>query len=265
MSVLIIFIKLIAVFDLLVIAVYFGGDILSTMLNKLRRKPKQDDPFDFSLDTVTVSLSIDSIRQLYSGDAADFVEEKILPNAEKTMAVLTEQEQTAARLLLSALIGFLAAEAPMDEQSFPLMMELLNCTQARSSARMGLSSWITRIGCFSEAWSRYSCWLRPDRRTLSRIFFPSAGVTRKAITWFLVRTAMFHHLRIKIWYAAAPFPGTTTYQKFLWIAIPNGRSYQKVINWPRGAEKWVRASARKRRLAAACGKPNALLAPPEGG
>ena len=63
MSVLIIFIKLIAVFDLLVIAVYFGGDILSTMLNKLRRKPKRDDPFDFSLDTVTVSLSIDSIRQ----------------------------------------------------------------------------------------------------------------------------------------------------------------------------------------------------------
>lgn len=85
MSVLIIFIKLIAVFDLLVIAVYFGGDILSTMLNKLRRKPKQDDPFDFSLDTVTVSLSIDSIRQLCSDDAADFVEEKILPNAEKTV------------------------------------------------------------------------------------------------------------------------------------------------------------------------------------
>ena len=45
------------------------------------------------------------------------------------MAVLTEQEQTAARLLLSALIGFLAAEAPMDEQSFPLMMELLNCME----------------------------------------------------------------------------------------------------------------------------------------
>ena len=129
MSVLIIFIKLIAVFDLLVIAVYFGGDILSTMLNKLRRKPKQDDPFDFSLDTVTVSLSIDSIRQLGSDDAADFVEEKILPNVEKTMDVLTDQEQAAACLLLSALIGFLAAEAPMDEQSFPLMMELLNCME----------------------------------------------------------------------------------------------------------------------------------------
>ena len=129
MSVLIIFIKLIAVFDLLVIAVYFGGDILSTMLNKLRRKAKQEDSFDFSQDAVTVSLSIDSIRQLYSGDAADFVEDKILPNAEKTMAVLTDQEQTAARLLLSALIGFLAAEAPMDEQSFPMVMELLNCME----------------------------------------------------------------------------------------------------------------------------------------
>ena len=120
MSVLIIFIKLIAVFDLLVIAVYFGGDILSTMLNKLRRKAKQEDSFDFSQDAVMVSLSIDSVRQLYSGDAADFVEDKILPNAEKTMAVLTDQEQAAARLLLSALIGFLAAEAPMDEQSFPI-------------------------------------------------------------------------------------------------------------------------------------------------
>ena len=54
MSVLITFIKLIAVFDLLVIAVYFGGDILSTMLNKLRRKPKQEDFFDFSQNAMTV-------------------------------------------------------------------------------------------------------------------------------------------------------------------------------------------------------------------
>lgn len=129
MSVLIIFIKLIVVFDLLVIAVYFGGDILSTMLNKLRRKAKQEDSFDFSQDAVMVSLSIDSVRQLYSGDAADFVEDKILPNAEKTMAVLTDQEPGSSRLLLSALIGFLAAEAPMDEQSFPMVMELLNCME----------------------------------------------------------------------------------------------------------------------------------------
>ena len=87
----------------------------------------QDDPFDFSVtDAVTVPLSIDSIRRLYSGDAADFVEEKLLPDAAQTMGVLTEREQTAARLLLSALIGFLVEEAPMDERSFPMVMELLN-------------------------------------------------------------------------------------------------------------------------------------------
>ena len=45
------------------------------------------------------------------------------------MVALTDQEQTAACLLLSALIGFLAAEAPMDEQSFPMVMELLNCME----------------------------------------------------------------------------------------------------------------------------------------
>ena len=87
----------------------------------------QDDPFDFSVtDAVTVPLSIDSIRRLYSGDAADFVEGKLLPDAAQTIEVLTEREQTAARLLLSALIGFLVEEAPMDERSFPMVMELLN-------------------------------------------------------------------------------------------------------------------------------------------
>ena len=70
-------------------------------------------------------LSIDSIRQLYSGDVETFVEERILPEAAKTMEALTEREQTAARLLLCALIGYLKEEARMDEQSFPMVMELL--------------------------------------------------------------------------------------------------------------------------------------------
>ncbi len=127
MNILISFIKAIAVFDLLVIAVHFGGDILTTVMDRFRKKPVQDDPFDFYVtDAVTVPLSIDSIRRLYSGDAADFVEEKLLPDAAQTMGILTEREQTAARLLLSALIGFLVEEAPMDERSFPMVMELLN-------------------------------------------------------------------------------------------------------------------------------------------
>ena len=129
MSILITFIKLLAVFDLLVIAVYFGSDILSTVWSKFRKKPTREEPFDFSLNAAAVPLSIDSIRQLYSGDAADFVEETLLPDAAQTMAVLTDREQTAARLLLSALVGFLAEEAPMDERSFPMVMELLNCME----------------------------------------------------------------------------------------------------------------------------------------
>ena len=130
MSVFITFIKLIAVFDLLVIAVYFGSDILSTVWSKVRKKPAQNDPLEFyEDDSATVPLSIDSIRQLYSGDAADFVEEKLLPDAAQTIEVLTDREQTAAQLLLSALVGFLVEEAPMDERSFPIVMELLNCME----------------------------------------------------------------------------------------------------------------------------------------
>ena len=130
MSVLITFIKMIAVFDLLVIAVYFGSDILSTVWSKVRKKPAQNDPLEFyEDDSAAVPPSIDSIRQLYSGDAADFVEEKLLPDAAQTIEVLTDREQTAAQLLLSALVGFLVEEAPMDERSFPIVMELLNCME----------------------------------------------------------------------------------------------------------------------------------------
>ena len=130
MSVLITFIKMIAVFDLLVIAVYFGSDIVSTVWSEVRKKPAQNDPLEFyEDDSAAVPLSIDSIRQLYSGDAADFVEEKLLPDAAQTIEVLTDREQTAAQLLLSALVGFLVEEAPMDERSFPIVMELLNCME----------------------------------------------------------------------------------------------------------------------------------------
>ena len=127
MNVLRIFIKTIAAFDLIVIAVYFGGDIFSSVLDKFRKKPVQKDDFEFyEEDTAAVPLSIDSIRLLYSGDVVDFVKEQLLPRAAKTMDALAECEQTAVFLLLSALIGFLKEEGRMDEQNFPMVMELLN-------------------------------------------------------------------------------------------------------------------------------------------
>ena len=42
------------------------------------------------------------------------------------MDALVENERTAVFLLLSALIGFLKEEGRMDEQNFPMVMELLN-------------------------------------------------------------------------------------------------------------------------------------------
>ena len=127
MNVLSILIKTIAVFDLIIIAIYFGGDIFSTVLGKFRKKPVQKDDFEFyDEDTAAVPLSIDSIRLLYSGDVTDFVKEQLLPGAAKTMDTLVESERTAVLLLLSALIGFLKEEGRMDEQNFPMVMELLN-------------------------------------------------------------------------------------------------------------------------------------------
>src|SRR5699024_12366750 len=45
---------------------------------------------------------------------------------QETLSALTEPEQTAARFLFCALIGYLKEEAPKDEQSFPMVMEMLN-------------------------------------------------------------------------------------------------------------------------------------------
>ena len=72
------------------------------------------------------ALSIDAIRHLFRGEVHDFVCNKLLPSGQETLSALTEPEQTAARFLFCALIGYLKEEAPMDEQSFPMVMEMLN-------------------------------------------------------------------------------------------------------------------------------------------
>lgn len=125
MKYLVFIIKAVAVFDLCCLAVYFGGDIVSALSGKWRKKKQPAELFEFYEDSGEAPLSVDSIRQLYSGDVENFVEERLLPDAAKTMEALTEREQTAARLLLCALIGYLKEEARMDEQSFPMVMELL--------------------------------------------------------------------------------------------------------------------------------------------
>ena len=75
------------------------------------------------------SLCVDSIRMLYSGEIDEFVEKELLPDAAETMNALSEAEKTAVSLLLKAYIGFLSEEATVDEQSFPMVKELLSYTQ----------------------------------------------------------------------------------------------------------------------------------------
>ena len=59
MSVLIIFIKLIAVFDLLVIAVYFGAHSFYHVKQTSENSQSRKTPFNSPQDAVIVSLSIE--------------------------------------------------------------------------------------------------------------------------------------------------------------------------------------------------------------
>lgn len=120
------FIQFLIVFDLICFGVYFGGDIICTALAKVRKKPGQKDPYEFEVEDEPAEppLSIDAIRHLFRGEVRDFVCNKLLPSGQETLSALTEPEQTAARFLFCALIGYLKEEAPMDEQSFPMVMEI---------------------------------------------------------------------------------------------------------------------------------------------
>ena len=125
------FIQFLIVFDLICFGVYFGGDIICTALAKVRKKRARKTLMN-SAEWRTIqtrckpALSIDAIRHLFRGEVRDFVCNKLLPSGQETLSALTEPEQTAARFLFRALIGYLKEEAPMDEQSFPMVMEMLN-------------------------------------------------------------------------------------------------------------------------------------------
>ena len=124
------FIQFLIVFDLICFGVYFGGDIVCTALAKVRKKTDEEEfeiyKVEDDTDTSKPALSIDAIRHLFRGEVHDFVCNKLLPSGQETLSALTEPEQTAARFLFCALIGYLKEEAPMDEQSFPMVMEMLN-------------------------------------------------------------------------------------------------------------------------------------------
>ena len=134
------FIQFLIVFDLICFGVYFGGDIVCTALAKVRKKTDEEEfeiyKVEDDTDTSKPALSIDAIRHLFRGEVHDFVCNKLLPSGQETLSALTEPEQTAARFLFRALIGYLKEEAPMDEQSFPMVIDILmEETAARTHLR----------------------------------------------------------------------------------------------------------------------------------
>ena len=110
------FIQFLIVFDLICFGVYFGGDIVCTALAKVRKKTDEEEfeiyKVEDDTDTSKPALSIDAIRHLFRGEVHDFVCNKLLPSGQETLSALTEPEQTAARFLFCALIGYLKEEAP---------------------------------------------------------------------------------------------------------------------------------------------------------
>ena len=105
------FIQFLIVFDLICFGVYFGGDIVCTALAKVRKKTDEEEfeiyKVEDDTDTSKPALSIDAIRHLFRGEVHDFVCNKLLPSGQETLSALTEPEQTAARFLFCALIGYL--------------------------------------------------------------------------------------------------------------------------------------------------------------
>ena len=138
MKYLVLFVKIITVFDLCCLAVYLGGDMISTLIGRLKKKKQQPELFEFDEDSGDVPLSVDSIRMAFQCDIPDLVQEKILPQAKETMDALTEPEKTAVSLLLRAYIGYLNREGPLDEQNFPLLLELLKCTEAAPDGELDI-------------------------------------------------------------------------------------------------------------------------------
>lgn len=125
-------ISIIVLFDLLIIF-WAGTDQIIYEIKKCIKKKnsseKEDDWEDlegFEFDMIP-KLSVDVIRNMYSVDIKDFVKIRICQR--KEFEKLSNDEKDGAVLLLSSYITFLHEEAPVDEQNFPTLLYMLNCSK----------------------------------------------------------------------------------------------------------------------------------------
>lgn len=125
--------KWIAVVDMAYLCFLCTEDAICRVKDWLKKKKgkKPGDVelefYDFQEETEEHKLCVDSIRMRYSVTVPDLVD-KIFERSESVLKWLNEPEKEAARLLLSAYVGFLREESPYEEQGFPVLMELLNHT-----------------------------------------------------------------------------------------------------------------------------------------
>ena len=125
-------ISIIVLFDLLIVF-WAGVDQVIFEIKKCIKKKKgstKEDDWDelegFEFDMIP-KLSVDVIRNMCSIDIKDFVKKRICQR--KEFEKLSEEEKDGAVLLLSSYITFLQEEAPVDEQNFPTLLYMLNCSK----------------------------------------------------------------------------------------------------------------------------------------
>ena len=124
------FIQFLIVFDLICFGVYFGGDIVCTALAKVRKKTDEEEfeiyKVEDDTDTSKPALSIDAIRHLFRGGGPRFCLQQTSAQRAGNPFRSDRAGADSGPFLFCALTGYLKEEAPMDEQSFPMVMEMLN-------------------------------------------------------------------------------------------------------------------------------------------
>lgn len=137
MNILKIIFAVMVVFDVGYLFFYFGYDLITTVIAKIRKKKKPDsvvDEYDIEEDDKDFSyappLCIDSIRLVYGNRSRDLVTDRIFPLSKEITDQLSDEDKEQVVLLLSSFIKYLHDEAPNYEQNFTVVMELLNASTA---------------------------------------------------------------------------------------------------------------------------------------
>lgn len=123
------------VFDVGYLFFYFGYDLITTVIAKIRKKKKHDpvtDDFEIEDDDEDFSyappLCIDSIYLVHHHNVRDLITDRIFPLSKEITNQLSDEDKAQVMLLLSSFIMYLHDEAPHYEQNFTMVMELLNAS-----------------------------------------------------------------------------------------------------------------------------------------